>query len=98
MARLPIPTAVRCRLGGACDCGGGGGGWWGGRGQGLGPGGGADSSIGSLDSAGSIGAYWRPKLMDTVPLKSRANVIIGAAALLYASLGLWLLANEFLYQ
>lgn len=75
--------------------GGGGGAWWAQRGSGPGPRGGAGSSISSVDA--EDGAYWRPQLVDVVPPARRANAVVGAAAALYAGLGVWLLwSGDFL--
>lgn len=61
---------------------------------------GADGSLrggkalpGSVDGGEEEGEvlYWRPALVDGVTGRRRANTIVGAAALLYASLGVWLL-------
>jgi len=76
-----------------------GGGFWGKAGGGDGAGSrglipGPNASVSSMDGlSGGGNEYWRPVLEDSVPLKERANAIVGAAAVLYASLGFWLLAK-----
>jgi hypothetical protein len=52
---------------------------------------GGAESVSSLDAAG--GEYWRPRLLDAEEGRARANAIVGAAAGLYAALGVWLLTN-----
>ena len=70
-------------------------------GGGGGSGGGSGGSSGGAGSASvdaaAKGVYWRPRLTDAAPPRQRANAAAGAAAALYAALGLWLLSDGSLW-